>query len=153
MKLHAAIAAGVIASVAIVSGCASTGMHLPALTFQQQAAVTCGLAKGEMAILQSDGVLVGAAADTASQKVMPAIAGVCAAAANVTDVQTLVNAALPELKIIVAGSSLPTDKKSAANAAIDTVILAANTAIALQSAQASAVSTPASAPVAASIAQ
>lgn len=120
----------------------------PTLTFQQQAQITCGLAKGEMTILQSDGVFTGGAADTVSNKVQPAVDGVCAAAANVKDVQTLVNAALPALKGIIANSSLSSQAQKEANAAIDTVILAANTAIALQ--PASVATAPASAPVAAS---
>lgn len=128
-----------------LSACNGT---LPPLTFQQQAQITCGLAKGEMTILQSDGVFTGGAADTVSKKVQPAIDGVCAAAANVTDVQTLVNAALPALKVIVAGSSLSPQAQKEANAAIDTAILAANTAIALQSAPVATV--PASAVPAAS---
>lgn len=138
------LAAGLVASL-VFAGCNGSA---PTLTFQQQVQITCGLARGEMTILQSDGVFTGGAADTASKKVQPAIDGVCAAAANVKDVQTLVNAALPAVKVVIAGSSLSPQAQKDANAAIDTVILAANTAIALQ--PAAVATAPASGAVAAS---
>lgn len=142
-RKYAALAAGVVTSV-VLTGCNGSA---PTLNFRQQAQIACGLAKGEMTILQGDGIFTGGAANTVSKKIQPAIDGVCAATATVTDVQTLVNAALPALKDIVAGSSLSEQAQKEANAAIDTVILAANTAIALQS---PAVPTTASAPIAAS---
>ncbi|MGF6963041.1 hypothetical protein OKW43_000046 [Paraburkholderia sp. WC7.3g] len=151
MRFMPFVAAGVVASVAFLAGCSGTA---PTLTFQQQVQITCGLARGEMTILQSDGVFTGGAADTASKKVQPAIDGVCAAAANITDIQALVNAALPALKVVIAGSSLSPQAQNEAKAAIDTVILAANAAIALQPAVVATVpasaAAAASAPVAAS---
>ncbi|HHT8992751.1 TPA: hypothetical protein ACT5B2_003795 [Burkholderia cenocepacia] len=124
------LAAGIVASVSILAGCSSA----PALTFPQQVAIACGAANGEIAILKADGVFTGGAATTLNDTVQPAIAKVCAVGATVTtpDLQTIVNATLPAIKALVDASSLP--NKAAADAAIDTAILAFNVAISMNQA-------------------
>ncbi|WP_244108519.1 hypothetical protein [Burkholderia anthina] len=124
------LAAGIVASLSILAGCTSA----PALTFQQQVALACGAANGEIAILKADGVFTGGAADTLSKIVQPAITQVCAAGATVTspDLQMIVNIALPAIKALVDESSL--SNKGAADAAVDTAILAFNVAISMNQA-------------------
>ncbi|WP_230940701.1 hypothetical protein [Burkholderia diffusa] len=141
-------AAGIVASVSILAGCGSA----PALTFQQQVAIACGAANGEIAILKADGVFTGGAAVTLSDTVQPAIAKVCAVGATVSkpDLQTIVNDALPAIKALVNASSLP--NKAASDAAIDTAILAFNVAISMNGAVA-APAAPASTPLAGSALQ
>lgn len=142
MRFIMLLAAGVAASV--LAACASA----PQLTFNQQVSIACGAAKGEIAILKADNVFTGGAANTLTNDIEPAIGKVCAASATVTspDLQTVVNATLPLIKSVVDASSLPQDKKNAANAAIDTGILAFNIAVNL----APVATAPASAPSAAS---
>ena len=135
------LAAGIVASVSILAGCSSA----PALTFPQQLAIACGAANGEIAILKADGVFTGGAATTLNDTVQPAIAKACAVGATVTtlNLQTIVNDTLPAIKSLVDASSLP--NKAAADAAIDTAILAFNVAIAMNQAVAAppaAASTP-----------
>lgn len=122
------LAAGLVASVALLAGCNGSA---PTLTFAQQVSIACGAAKGEIAILQGDGVFTGGAADTLTKTVQPAVSKVCAAGATVTkaDLQTIVNTALPLAKSLVDSSSLSPDKIKAADAAIDTGVLAFNVAI------------------------
>lgn len=146
MKKLMLLAAGLVASVALLAGCNGSA---PTLTFAQQVSIACGAAKGEIAILQGDGVFTGGAADTLTKKVQPAADKACTAGATVTtpDLQTLVNTTLPLVKSLVDSSSLAPDKIKAADAAIDTGVLAFNVAISLAP---SATSTAASAPVAAS---
>lgn len=129
------LAAGIAASV--LAACASA----PQLTFDQQVAIACGAAQGEIAILKADNVFTGGPADTLKNEVEPAIAKVCAAGAIVTDssLQSIVNATLPLIKSLVDASSLPQDKKNAADAAIDTGVLAFNIAIKLAPAAAAPV--------------
>lgn len=140
-----AAGAALSACVAALSGCPSA----PTLTFAQQVSIACGAASGEIVILQSDGVFTGGAATTLTKDVQPKIAKVCASGASVTtpDLKTIVNTTLPLVKSTVEASSLPQDKKNAADAAIDSGILAFNIAISMVP---TASSTAASAPVAAS---
>jgi hypothetical protein len=128
LRKYAAIAAGLVASIALAA-CGAA----PQLTFPQQVAIACGAANGEIAILKADNVFTGGAADTLTKTVQPAVDKVCAAGASVAkpDLQTVVNATLPLVKSVVDTSSLPQDKKNAADAAIDTGILAFNVAISL----------------------
>lgn len=121
------LAAGIAASV--LAACASA----PQLTFDQQVVIACGAAQGEIAILKADNVFTGGAANTLANDVEPAIAKVCAAGATVTDasLQSIVNATLPLIKSLVDASSLPQDKKNAADAAVDTAVLAFNIAVKL----------------------
>ncbi|MEK6369023.1 MAG: hypothetical protein V4803_22525 [Burkholderia gladioli] len=134
------LAAGLVALAFLLIGCGST----PTLTFPQQVAIACGAANGEIAILKADGVFTGGAADALNKTVQPAIAKVCAVGATVTspDLQTIVNSTLPAIKDLIDASSLA--NKSAADAAIDTAILAFNVAISMHQA------TTATAPAAAS---
>ena len=134
------LAAGIAASV--LAACAGA----PQLTFDQQVAIACGAAQGEIAILKADNVFTGGAANTLANDVEPAIAKVCAAGATVTDanLQSVVNATLPLIKSLVDASSLPQDKKNGADALIDSAVLAFNIAIKL-----GPISTPAPTPVAA----
>jgi hypothetical protein len=125
MRKFMLLAAGLVASVLV--GCASA----PQLTFGQQVSIACGAAQGELAILRSDNVFTGGAANTLTNDIEPAIGKVCAAGATVTspDLQAVVYSTLPLIKSVVDASSLPQDKKNAANAAIDTGILAFNIAV------------------------
>ncbi|HDR9227787.1 TPA: hypothetical protein QDB19_004037 [Burkholderia vietnamiensis] len=139
------LAAGIVASVSILAGCKSA----PALAFPQQVAIACGAANGEIAILKADGVFTGGAATTLDKTIKPAITKACAIGATVTtpDLQTIVNDTLPAVKSLVDASSLP--NKAAADAAIDTAILAFNVAISMNQAVA-APAAPASTPLAGS---
>lgn len=116
----------------------------PTLTFAQQVSIACGAAKGEIAILQGDGVFTGGAADTLAKKVQPAVDKACTAGATITtpDLQMIVNTTLPLVKSLVDSSSLSPDKIKAADAAIDTGVLAFNVAISLA---------PAATPISASV--
>jgi hypothetical protein len=127
MRKYAALAAGV--ALLALSACSSA----PTLTFADQVKIACGAAQGEFAILTADGVFTGGAADTLEKTVKPAIAEVCAAGAtvNAASLQTVVNTTLPLVKSLVDSSSIAQDKKNAANAAIDTAVLAFNMAISL----------------------
>lgn len=121
------LAAG--AALLALSACSST----PTLSFADQVKIACGAAQGEFAILTADGVFTGGAADTLNNKIKPAVNEVCAAGAtvNTTSLQTVVNTTLPLVKSLVDSSSLAQDKKNAADAAIDTAVLAFNMAISL----------------------
>lgn len=141
MKKLMPLAAGIVASAFLVAGCSSS----PTLTFPQQVAIACGAANGEIAILKADGVFTGGAAVTLNDTVQPAIAKACAVGATVTtlDLQTIVDSTLPAVKALIDASSLP--NKAAADAAIDTAILAFNVAISMHQAAATppaAASTP-----------
>lgn len=137
------LAAALVASVAMLAGCNGTA---PTLTFPQQVAIACGAANGEIAILKADNVFTGGAADTLNKDVQPEVDKACKAGASITtaDLKTIVNATLPLIKAAVDSSSLSPDKIKAADAAIDTGVLAFNIAISL------APTVTATAPVAAS---
>jgi hypothetical protein len=139
-KIFAALAAGLVALA--LSACAGA----PTLTFAQQVSIACGAANGEIAILKGDGVFTGGAEKTLTETVQPAVDKVCSAGASVAkpDLQSVVNATLPLVKSLVDSSSLSPDKIKAADAAIDTGVLAFNIAISL------APAVTATAPVAAS---
>lgn len=126
-RSYAAFAAGV--ALLALSACSSA----PTLTFADQVKIACGAAQGEFAILTADGVFTGGAADTLEKTVKPAVAEVCAVGATVNpaSLQTVVNTTLPLVKSLVDSSSLAQDKKNAANAAIDTAVLAFNIAISM----------------------
>lgn len=121
------LAAG--ATLLALSACSSA----PTLTFADQVKIACGAAQGEFAILTADGVFTGGAADTLNNKIKPAVSEVCAAGAtvNTASLQAIVNTTLPLVKSVVDSSVLTQDKKNAANAAIDTAVLAFNMAISL----------------------
>jgi hypothetical protein len=144
------LAAGLVASVALLAGCNGSA---PTLTFAQQVSIACGAANGEIAILKGDGVFTGGAEKTLTDTVQPAVDKVCVAGATVTNanLQNVVNVTMPLVKSFVDASSLPQDKKNAADAAIDTGVLAFNIAISLAPAAVStAAPVAASAPVSAS---
>jgi hypothetical protein len=126
-KLLTLLAAGFVALA--LSACSGA----PTLTFAQQVAVACGAANGEIAILKGDGVFTGGAEKTLTDTVQPAVDKACSAGASVAkpDLQSLVNATLPLVKSLVDSSSLSPDKMKAADAAIDTGVLAFNIAISL----------------------
>lgn len=132
---------------------------MPTLTFTQQVAIVCANADTAVQILTDDGVFTGGAQVTFTSDVQPALAKVCSAGSTVTtpNLKNLANTALPMLKDAVAASSLAAQAKNDANAAIDLVVGAINTAIVLQPAAvptatplSGAPIAPASAPVAAS---
>ncbi|MBR8279809.1 hypothetical protein [Burkholderia vietnamiensis] len=140
MKKLMLLAAGVAAPAFLLAGCGTA----PSLTFPQQVAIACGAANGEIAILKADGVFTGGAAATLNDTVQPAITKACAVGATVTslDLQTIVDSTLPAVKTLIDASSLP--NKAAADAAIDTAILAFNVAISMHQAASTppAASTP-----------
>jgi hypothetical protein len=140
------LAAGLVASVSLLAGCNGSA---PTLTFAQQVSIACGAANGEIAILKGDGVFTGGAEKTLTDTVQPAVDKVCAVGATVTNanLQNVVNVTMPLVKSFVDASALPQDKKNAADAAIDTGVLAFNIAISLAP---TATATAASAPVAVS---
>lgn len=140
LRKLAVVLAGVVALA--LSACAGA----PQLTFAQQVSIACGAANGEIAILKGDGVFTGGAADTLNKTVQPDVDKVCAVGATITDANltNIVNATLPLIKSLVDSSSLSPDKIKAADAAIDTGVLAFNIAISL------APTVSATAPVAAS---
>ncbi|WP_257835055.1 hypothetical protein [Burkholderia glumae] len=142
------LAAGIVALAFLLIGCGST----PTLTFPQQVAIACGAANGEIAILKADGVFTGGAADTLNNTVQPAIAKVCAVGGTVTspDLQTIVDSTLPAIKDLVDASSLA--NKAAADAAIDTAILAFNVAISMHQAAATTAPAAASTPLSSGVA-
>lgn len=155
MKNLMLLAAGIVASVSLVFGLSACNSSAPALTFQQQVAIACGAARGEIVILKSDGVFTGGAADTLDKIIQPKVDQVCTAGASVQkpDLQSIVNATLPLVRSLVDSSSLPADKIKAADAAIDTGILAFNVAISLApavSATPASAASDAAAPAAAS---
>jgi hypothetical protein len=131
MKLMPLIAVGIVAST--LSACGGTAPTAPTLSFTDQVKIACGAVQGGLIILRSDGVFTGGAADTLTNKIQPAVNEVCAAGATVdtASLQTVVNTTLPIVKSLVDSSSLAQDKKNAANAAIDTAVLAFNMAISL----------------------
>ena len=116
----------------------------PTLTFAQQVSIACGAVQGEVAILGSDGVFTGGAANTLKNTVQPAVDKVCAAGATVTkpDLQAIVNTTLPLVKTFVDSSSLARDKKNAADAGIDSAVLAFNVAVSLAPATLGGAATP-----------
>jgi hypothetical protein len=128
MKKIMLLAAGLVAlSLTACNGSA------PTLTFAQQVSIACGAANGEIAILKGDGVFTGGAEKTLTDTVQPAVDKACSAGASVAkpDLQPVVNATLPLIKSLVDSSSLSPDKIKAADAAIDTGVLAFNIAISL----------------------
>jgi len=135
------LAAGLVALT--LTAC---GGSAPTLTFAQQVSIACGAANGEIAILKGDGVFTGGAEKTLTDTVQPAVDKVCSAGSGVAkpDLQSIVNATLPLVKSMVDSSALSPDKIKAADAAIDTGVLAFNIAISL------APTASATAPVAAS---
>lgn len=144
LRKLAFVLAGIVALA--LSACAGA----PQLTFSQQVNIACGAAQGEIAILKGDGVFTGGAAVTLTDTVQPAVNKVCSAGSTVTklDLQSIVNATLPLMKSVVDASALTQDKKNAADAAIDTGVLAFNIAISLAPAAAATAPVPASTPLA-----
>jgi len=144
------LAAGLVASLALLAGCNGT---MPTLSFQQATALVCADANTAVQIMTDDGVFTGGALNTLNNDFKPALEKVCAAGVTVTkpNLQELVDVGLPLLKSLVNASSLKQEAKNSANAAVDVVTLAVNTAIALQPATSTAApAAPASAPAAAS---
>lgn len=127
LRKYAVLATGFVALA--LSACAGA----PPLTFAQQVSIACGAANGEIAILKGDGVFTGGAEKTLNDTVQPAVDKACSAGASVAkpDLQSIVNATLPLVKSLVDSSSLSPDKIKAADAAIDTGVLAFNIAISL----------------------
>lgn len=112
-----------------IAGC---GGSAPTLTFPQQVQIVCGLIQGEATILQSDGIVLGTPAD--QKTVTDDVGKVCTAGATVTvpNLQNLVNVTLPLIKGFVnANPAVAQTTKNEISAAIDTIILAVNTAVAL----------------------
>ena len=150
MKKLMLLAAGLVALA--LSACNGSA---PTMTFQQAVQIACGAANGELVILKSDNVFSGGAAKTLTDTVQPAVDKVCAAGATVTtpDLKTIVNKTLPLVKTFVDASSLPQDKKNAADAAIDSGVLAFNIAISMAPVQTTTAPVAASSPLAGAVLQ
>ncbi|MDP9652065.1 hypothetical protein [Paraburkholderia caledonica] len=144
LRKIAFVLAGVVALA--LAACAGA----PQLTFAQQVSIACGAANGEIAILKGDGVFTGGAEKTLTDTVQPAVDKVCSAGASVSkpDLQSIVNATFPLIKTLVDSSSLPVDKIKAADAAIDTGVLAFNIAISIAPVSTAAAPAAASTPLA-----
>ena len=143
------LAAGLVASFTLLAGCNGT---MPTLSFQQASALVCADANTAVQIMTDDGVFTGGALNTLNNDFKPALAKVCTAGVTVTtpNLQALVDVGLPLLKSLVNASNLQQQAKNSANAAVDVVTLAVNTAIALQPAPATTTPTAPAAPAAAS---
>ena len=120
MKKLMLLAAGLVASVAMLAGCNGSA---PTLTFAQQVSIACGGAKGEIAILTGDGVFTGGAAITLNEKIVPGVDAACTAGATVTvaNVQSISSAIAPLLVSIVKASGLPQSDQVTAVLAIGTI--------------------------------
>ncbi|WP_186130105.1 hypothetical protein [Burkholderia gladioli] len=122
MKMKMLLAAGVAASMLLLTACASGSNQAPKQTPAQVAANVCPLLTAELDTLSTAGLFTGGAATTLNKKIGPAVDAVCQAGATVTqiNVQTISSAAVPLLIDIVNASSLPTNQKTAAILAIGT---------------------------------
>ena len=143
------LAAGLVASLTLLAGCGGT---MPTLSFQQATALVCADANTAVQIMTDDGVFTGGALNTLNTDFKPALDKVCTAGVTVTtpSLQSLVDVGLPLLKSLVNASNLQQQAKNSANAAIDEVTLAVNTAIALQPATSTTTPSAPAAPAAAS---
>lgn len=132
-KIFAALAVGIAVAI-LFSGCTTT----PTLTFQQQVSIACSAVNTELSSLTAAGVFTGGAQDTLTNQIQPDLAQVCASSANVNAVnlQSVVNAVLPDIQTIVDNSTLSASDKNIATLAINAALLAMNTAIAMQQAEA-----------------
>lgn len=148
MKKLLLLAAAVAVSV-VFAGCASTGttQQTPA----QVASLVCPQLEAGLALLQTDGVFTGGAANTLSTQIEPDVTAVCSAGANVTttSLQTLVNATFPVILTAISNSSLSASEKSKDASIITLVQIALNVGLGI-AAETATPAPAASAPVAAS---
>ncbi len=113
------LAAGVIASVALLSACSSFSVQTPA----QVASKVCPLLQAEISTLSQAGVFTGGAAVTLNEKIAPNVDSVCAAGAFVTQVsvQSISSAVAPLLITVVKASGLSQSDQVTAVLAIGTI--------------------------------
>lgn len=113
------LAAGIVASVALLSACSSLTQQTPA----QVAATVCPLMKSEIGTLSQAGVFTGGAAVTLNEKIVPGVNAACSAGAAVTvaDVQSISSAVAPLLVSIVKASGLSQSDQVTAVLAIGTI--------------------------------
>ncbi|KVS52268.1 hypothetical protein WK39_26785 [Burkholderia cepacia] len=113
------LAAGIVASVALLSACSSLTQQTPA----QVAAKVCPLMKSEIGTLSHAGVFTGGAAVTLNEKIVPGVNAACSASAAVTvaDVQSISSAVAPLLVSIVKASGLSQSDQVTAVLAIGTI--------------------------------
>jgi len=112
-------AAGVVASVALLSACSSFSVQTPA----QVASKVCPLLQAEINTLSQAGVFTGGAAATLNEKIAPNVDAVCAAGASVTQVsvQSISSAIAPLLITVVKASGLSQSDQVTAVLAIGTI--------------------------------
>ncbi|NDV77328.1 hypothetical protein [Burkholderia cenocepacia] len=113
------LAAGVVASVALLSACSSFSVQTPA----QVAGKVCPLLQAEIGTLSQAGVFTGGAAVTLNEKIAPAVDAACAAGATVTvaNVQSISSAVAPLLITVVKASGLSQSDQVTAVLAIGTI--------------------------------
>ncbi len=113
------LAAGVVASVALLSACSSFSVQTPA----QVASKVCPLLQAEISTLSQAGVFTGGAAVTLNEKIAPNVDAVCAAGASVTQVsvQSISSAVAPLLITVVKASGLSQSDQMTAVLAIGTI--------------------------------
>ncbi|MDN7762968.1 hypothetical protein [Burkholderia cepacia] len=113
------LAAGVVASVALLGACSSLTQQTPA----QVAAKMCPLLNSEIGTLSQAGVFTGGAAVTLNETIAPAVSAACAAGATVTvaNVQSISSAVAPLLVSVVKASGLPQSDQVTAVLAIGTI--------------------------------
>lgn len=133
--IQAAATAIFLSALTMLGGCAAPGASggLPNLTFPQQVSIVCSAANTAVSIAIDDQVFTGGAANTLANDIRPAISAVCGSGAVVTtsNLQKLVQSTMPLLKAAVNATALSQQNKNYADAAIDLVTGAVNTAIAL----------------------
>jgi hypothetical protein len=130
------LAAGLVASVAMFAGCASTG-NTTQQTPAQIAAVVCPAVQAELSTLSAAGVFTGGAATTLASQVTPDVNAVCAAGAQVTstNLQNLVNVTVPVVATIVTNSPMTPQDKLIAILALGGAQTIFNTAMGIVNAQ------------------
>lgn len=113
------LAAGVVASVALLGACSSLSVQTPA----QVAAKVCPLLQAEISALSQAGVFTGGAAITLNEKIVPSVDAVCATGSSVTqvNVQSISSAVAPLLINVVKASGLSQSDQVTAVLAIGTI--------------------------------
>lgn len=113
------LAAGVVASVALLGACSLLAQQTPT----QVAGKMCPLLKSEISTLSQAGVFTGGAAVTLNEKIAPGVDAACSAGAAVTEanVQSISTAIAPLLVSIVKASGLSQSDQVTAMLAIGTI--------------------------------
>lgn len=134
-KLFAAVAACLVTSIALLSGCASTGSQSPAqvaANIHTQVVKACAVIQPTMASLAAMQAQLPADVQADMTKAQPIVSAVCSVpAAQIASVQDLVNVAFPLAIKIVAASPM----KDADKATVEIALTAANVAVSAALAQ------------------